>query len=593
MPKISFTIDGKAVECEKGTMVLQAALDAGLFIPHYCYHPALSVAGNCRMCLIEIVPKPPPNAPPGWKPPPPKPAISCATEAAPGMEVVTTSKMVKEAREGVLEFLLVNHPLDCPVCDQAGECDLQNFSFRYGQDHSRFVEQKNTKHAFDLGPEVRLYGNRCISCTRCVRFCQEVSGTGELCMVERGDRTVVGTFPGTTLENPLSGNTVDICPVGALVSRDFLHKARVWQLDETPSACPHCSTGGSISVHTRDDEVQRLKPRRNPEVNGYWMCDMGRLGYKHVHEPGRLTRVERRTESGTGTGTALEPTSFHGAVAAVADAIEKAGEGGAWALASAWMTNEELYLLRGIFPRSRIALLARPPWPERRFKGYFAEGDRNPSLPGQTGRATLYPDGSTFASESDRNPNRRGAEAILGADTCSAARLAELVRACDAGEAKVLVAFAGMPDFEPPAEVVAAAAKVGTLALCDLRRGSLAEKAHVLFAGAAFAEKEGTYTNGRGQVQRLLPARPAPGMARSELELLHALHTLLERRMAAPAPGGDGRKAAAGGCSAAATFEELSREIAAFGGLAWKDLDGAGRQLWSGRPAPAAAEATS
>src|SRR5438105_5684521 len=188
MPQISFTIDGRKIACEKGTMVLQAALDSGIFIPHYCYHPALSVAGNCRMCMVEVVPKPPPNAPAGWKPPPQKPAIACATEAAEGLEVLSaTSPMAKAAREGVLEFLLVNHPLDCPVCDQAGECDLQDFSFQYGRATSRFLEQKEVKGEKDFGPEVRLYGNRCINCTRCVRFSQEISGGGEICQVNRGD----------------------------------------------------------------------------------------------------------------------------------------------------------------------------------------------------------------------------------------------------------------------------------------------------------------------------------------------------------------------------------------------------------------------
>ncbi|HVY62563.1 MAG TPA: 2Fe-2S iron-sulfur cluster-binding protein, partial [Planctomycetota bacterium] len=525
MPQISFTIDGKKVTCEKGTMVLQAALDAGVFVPHYCYHPALSVAGNCRMCMVEVVPKPPPNAPPGWKPPPQKPAIACATEAADGMEVLSDrSSMAKAAREGVLEFLLANHPLDCPVCDQAGECDLQDFSFQYGRATSRFVEQKQVKHTKDFGPEVRLYGNRCINCTRCVRFSQEISGGGEICQVNRGDHNVVDVFPGKAFDNALSGNVVDICPVGALVSKDFLHKARVWQLDATPSVCPHCSTGCSIEVHTRDDEVQRLKPRLNPKVNGFWMCDMGRLGYGYVNDKSRLVRFEKGlTGTGTGTGTvAREPASFQDAVGMVARKLEEAGTG-AFAMASAWMTNEELFLLGKLVPRERTALLGRGKWKEQRFFPKWGDSLRNPSLPGQQGRGKLHEDGATFVIEEDRNPNRKGAERILGAEACSEAALEALLGKCERGEVKALLLISGMPEYAPAERLLKALEKVPFVAVADVLPGPLVDRAHVVLPAATFAEKEGTFTNGRGETQRFMFARPAPGMARSELETLHAI----------------------------------------------------------------------
>jgi NADH-quinone oxidoreductase subunit G len=550
MAEITFTIDGKKITCDKGTMVLQAALDHGIFVPHYCYHPALSVAGNCRMCLVEVVPKPPPNAPPGWKPPPQKPAIACATEAVEGMEVKSaTSPMAKTAREGVLEFLLVNHPLDCPVCDQAGECDLQDFSFNYGRSTARTHEPRLVKHSKDFGEEVRLYGNRCINCTRCVRFSQEISGGGEICQVNRGDHNVVDLFPGTTFDNPLSGNVVDICPVGALVSRDFLHKARVWQLDATPSVCPHCSTGCSIEVHSRDEEIQRLKPRYNAEVNGFWMCDMGRLGYKFVGDPGRLTRFTKRA----GTAT-REPTTFHAAMDALAKALGDADD--FVVFASAWMTNEELYTLEKLFGKDSIALLSRGPWKEQRFFPSFGDSLRNPSLPGQHSRQQLYDDGATFVIEADRNPNRRGAEMILGKEACSEARLNAFIDRLSKGEDEAVLVFSGMPDWTPPEALLRAIEKARFAAVVDVLQGPLSERAHLVLPSATFAEKEGTFTNGRGFTQRFLFSKPPPGMARSELEILHALGKRLGKTGADFAPD--------------AIFGELATKVDAFFGLTWK-----------------------
>ncbi len=583
---VTFTIDGRKVTCRKGEVILQAGLDAGIFIPHYCYHPSLSIAGNCRMCLVEIVPKPPPNAPPGWKPPPPKPAIACATEAAEGMEVLSNdSKMAKEAREGVMEFLLINHPLDCPICDQAGECELQNFSFQYGAARSRFVEAKNVKHTKDFGPEVRLYGNRCIVCTRCVRFCHEITGTGEIHVEDRGDRSVVDIFPEIPLDNPLSGNVVDICPVGALVSRDFLHKTRVWHLDETDSVCPHCSTGCSISIHSQDESIQRLKPRLNREVNNHWMCDAGRLGYKFVHDQARLQKIEKVGPPANGARR-RQSLSFQAAAQHLGRELdaarEKSGAGAVAALASAWMTNEELYLLRELFAETggthRIALLAREPWEERRFKGTRVEADRNPNAPGQRPDRTwlpMYDDGTTFVIEADRNPNRRGAELILGADACAPERLEALVEGCWQNEVSALLLFSGMPDYAPPARLLEAVGRVPFVAVVDTLAGPLSERAHLIVPGATFAEKEGTFTNGRGQVQRLRFARATPGQARPELELLHLLLVRLGRR--------------AGGFSPEEAFGDLSAAVPAFNGLRFDDLGQTGKRVTDVAAALAAA----
>ncbi|MHC4830084.1 MAG: NADH-quinone oxidoreductase subunit G, partial [Planctomycetota bacterium] len=488
-------------------------------------------------------------------------AIGCATEVREGMEIRTGSPMVLEAREGVLESLLINHPLDCPVCDQAGECDLQDFSFNHGQPTSRFREEKHVKHTKDLGPEVRLYGNRCINCTRCVRFSQEISGTSDIVQVNRGGRNVVDTFPGIEFDNPLSGNVVDICPVGALVSRDFLHKSRVWQLTETPSVCPHCATGCSTLVHTRDEEIMRIKPRANPEVNGFWMCDTGRLGYGFVSD-GRIKHHAVRGEGGK-----LERTSFHGAVSALADKVAEAGEA-VYAFASAFMTNEELYSLRRIVPPERIGLLAREDGKEQRFYPQWGDSERNPALAGQHERAALYEDGASFVISADRNANRTGAQRILGKEACSDKQRLAVEKAIRNGDAKVVIAFTGLPEglrFEDA--FLETLQRAGHLCLIDLTESTLHEVAGQVIPGAAFAEKEGTYTNGRGSTQRLGVARPTVGHARPELELLYTLG----KRLGIDMPG----------YSAGQVFDQLAAEVGGFEGTTWKGLEVSVGARWS------------
>ncbi|GIW73049.1 MAG: hypothetical protein KatS3mg102_2591 [Planctomycetota bacterium] len=550
MDKVRFRIDGIEIEAPPGTMVLEAALDHGIFVPHYCFHRALSVAGNCRMCMVEV------RLPgrDGKLEPARKPSIACATEVAEGMEVLTTTPLVTEARKGVLEFLLINHPLDCPVCDQAGECDLQDFSYEFGEAFSRFREDKLIKHTKDFGPEVRFYGNRCINCTRCVRFTQEIAGSCDLVQVQRGGHNVIDLAPGRVFDHPLSGNVVDICPVGALVSRDMLHRVRVWHLERTPSICPHCATGCNIEIHTQDEVVHRLKPRHNPEVNGYWMCDFGRLGYKHIHAPQRLLehrwQPRDRAEGGR--------LGFQSVIELVAEAIRTAGPEGTWALASAWLTNEELWLFRRLFGTEQVALIARPPWQERRFYPVWGDSERNPSLPRQRERGRLLEDGATFMIAADRNPNRTGAERILGEQACAPARLDAFVNAALAGQVRCAVVLASMPDYLPPEPLAQALAAVPETVVVDLADGPLAGAATIVIAGAAWAEKRGTFTNGRGRTQRLEMARPTPGQARTELEVLHALGTQLGRPM--------------GPCSPRRLFGELVGEVAAFAGLSWEGV---------------------
>ena len=266
----TFTIDGRELTVPEGTTVLQAAIRNGIEIPHYCYHPGLRIAGNCRMCLVEIEKFP-------------KPAIACNTVVTDGMVVHTDTERVRKLREAVLEFLLINHPLDCPVCDQAGECQLQEYGYRHGSATSRFREEKeHGPKRRVLGPHVLYDWERCIKCTRCIRFCQEVTGTAELGMFHRGVREEIGTFPGRPLDNAYSGCVVDLCPVGALTLREFRFRSRVWFLTDVPSVCPGCARGCSVFLGTFRNEIQRIRPRTNHAVNRWWICDEGRLWHARL-----------------------------------------------------------------------------------------------------------------------------------------------------------------------------------------------------------------------------------------------------------------------------------------------------------------------
>lgn len=270
---MTVTIDGKQLEFTKGETVLQVALRNGIQIPHFCYHPALSIAGNCRICLVEIEKMP-------------KLAIACSTEAADGMVVHINSEKTKQAQNAVMEFLLINHPLDCPICDEAGECKLQEYAYKYGTGISQFTEEKNKKDKrIELGPNVMLDRERCISCSRCIRYCDEIAKSPQLTFAKRGDRVYIDTFPGEKLDNPYSMNVIEICPVGALTSRDFRFKARVWEMSFTDSICYGCARGCNIKIGVKNNQILRLNPRENPEVNQYWMCDYGRLEtFKFVND---------------------------------------------------------------------------------------------------------------------------------------------------------------------------------------------------------------------------------------------------------------------------------------------------------------------
>ncbi len=319
MVTVNFKINDCEMTAEAGTSILEAAKASGIEVPHYCYHPGLSTAGNCRMCLVKVDKMG-------------KPVTSCNTPVTEGMVVCTDSPEVKKMQASIMEFLLINHPLDCPTCDQAGECRLQDYYMKFDRIPSRFTEEKVHKDKMvDLGAGVMLDEERCIVCTRCVRFCAEVAKEPELHVQNRGDHSMVATFPGKEMHNPYAGCTVDVCPVGALTSKDFRYKKRVWFLQSAPSICPGCSRGCNIEIHHADEKVFRLKPRHNPDVNHYWMCDAGRFAYKSLNE-NRCTKAQWRKKDGAwqvgsnkeavAEAKALLASYAPGEVAFVASALE-------------------------------------------------------------------------------------------------------------------------------------------------------------------------------------------------------------------------------------------------------------------------------
>src|ERR1700745_1157339 len=346
---LNVQIDGVWHQFPKGTRVIEACSKAGKFVPHYCYHPKLSSPGNCRMCLIEMgMPKLGPDRKPetgedgkpiiNWIP---RPQISCAQDIAEGMGVRTDSPLVRECRHGVMEFLLINHPLDCPICDQAGECQLQEFSVQYGTGGSRFLEEKVKKpKRVELGPRVTLDDERCILCSRCIRFMKEVAKDDVLGFASRGSHTYLTAYPGRKLDSNYSLNTVDICPVGALTSTDFRFKMRVWFLKETKSICTSCATGCNTIMGTRENVIYRQTPRENNNVNSSWMCDYGRLNFHYVNSPERLTKPR------VGRGSAQEDTSWTTAIGRAVEDLRRFTGDEIAVIASGKMTNEELWLTR-------------------------------------------------------------------------------------------------------------------------------------------------------------------------------------------------------------------------------------------------------
>ena len=468
------TIDGSAIEVADGTSLFDACrLARGESLPHFCYHPDLSIAGVCRLCQVEVEGMP-------------KLTIACNTTVREGMVVHTRSEKVRKASQQILEMHLINHPVDCPICDQAGECGLQNQYMAYGLYDSRVAESDkvNKAKAQVIGPEVILDKERCVLCSRCVRFCNEVTKTGELGIFNRGDRAEIGVAPGRELDNAYSVNTVDICPVGALTSRDFRFQKRVWMLKSTDSICPGCATGCNVRVDHEAGRIYRLKPRRNAAVNGSWMCDEGRLTYKDVHAADRL----------------VEPT-WRGAAVTWAEAREHlarvAPAGFALVVGSAHQSLEEMWLLRQVAGKAALS-------------GGLAGSDLG--------------EGDDILRSGDRTPNRRGL-ALAGLAEHDAAALAALVRAAGGP----ILVHGGDPAAAP--EVAAALAGRQDVVYVGTHRRATANAAALALPGAAWAEKAGTFANRQGRLQAFAQAVARPGNAREDWRLLA---DLLPEGVAAP-----------------------------------------------------------
>jgi NADH-quinone oxidoreductase subunit G len=529
MPRL--VIDGREVEVPAGTTVLEAARGLGTEVPHYCWHPGLSVAGNCRICMVEVEGR-------GTQ-------ISCNLPAADGMRIRTDSGAARKARADVMELLLINHPLDCPICDQAGECKLQEYSFELGKAASRFDVPKNHKRKrVEFSDRVVFDAERCIVCTRCVRFTEEVTRTGELTVVSRGDRSEIDVAPGRSLTGNYQMNVVDVCPVGALTSADFRFQSRVWFMDQVRTLCTSCGRGCNAWAGTRWNRVLRMVPAENLDVTRWCMCDEGRLAAVDRAPEGRLSAA--RVLRGGAAGD-VPPAAALEAIAAALRAEKAAGGAGLFGLVSARLTTEECWLARRLLRD--------------------AVGSPNLDLLPREGAA----DG--FLVVADRNPNTRGARLAGIAPAEGGYGLDGFRAAAEAGRVRVAVLVGEDLDGRP--EDLAALARVPFTAVLGARESGTAGRASAVVPGATWAEKDGTMVNADGRAQRLRACVKPPGEARPESASLLELLRLLGDA-GAPAPGS----------SAAALFRAMAAEVPAFAGLAWKGLGERGVLLPGSAPAP-------
>jgi NADH-quinone oxidoreductase subunit G len=454
----------------------------------------------------------------------PRPAIACATPISPGMEIYTDTPSVRKMREGVLEFLLINHPLDCPICDQAGECKLQEYSVEYGQSASRFVEAKVHKpKRVELGPRIVLDDERCILCTRCIRFTRDIAGDDALGIVNRGSYNTLTAYPGKVFDNNYTLNTVDICPVGALTSKDFRFKMRVWFLKETKSLCTSCATGCNIVIGSREGTIYRYEPRENDAVNVCWMCDYGRLNYKWVGREDRCAEVRSPKSE-----VRSQPEGWAVVIGEVSKRLKQAPAGSVAVIASARQTNEELYLL---------AKLA---------KMLGAVTDSVPRA-GESDRLLL---------NADRNPNSNGARLTGIAAEPMGSNLPKIAEGIRSGHIKTLMVVG--EDVTRHGLGADLLGKLETLIVSDILPNATTRLAHYLLPGCAHAEKRGTFTNTKGRVQRFMKAVEPPGDARPEWEILRELILKLSGQ--------------ASFVSLEGLFNQMAAEVSAFNGLNWAGL---------------------
>jgi NADH-quinone oxidoreductase subunit G len=507
--------------------MIEACRQVGKLVPHYCYHPKLTSPGNCRMCLVEMgmPPRPAPGQevqkdengrqPIAWMP---RAVIACANTVADNMGIRTESLLTQECRKGVMEFLLINHPLDCPICDQAGECRLQEFSVEHGKGESRFRENKVKKPKnVDIGPRVRLDDERCIMCSRCIRFAAEVADDPVLGFTERGSHTTLAVHPGKELANNYSLNTVDICPVGALTSTDFRFQMRVWFMSETNSICTKCGRGCNTEIGARGDTIYRQTPRDNDAVNSSWMCDQGRLDFHFVNSEFRLTDPMVKAASGK-----HEVTTWKNALGAAARSLEGLQGGEVAIVASARFTNEELFFVKRLAETLGTTLVDVVP---------------------RTGG------GDNYLRSDDQNPNSNGVRQVLGTEPGS--QLEAIRSGVANGSIKGVIALgenlikAGFAkdDLE----------KLKAVVSLHILANATAEVSHVVLPGSSYAEKRGSMINVTGRLQRLNKAVKSPGNARDTWEIL--------RDLVSSIGGGNGLH------TIEDVFKQLAAQVPAFAGL--------------------------
>lgn len=519
MPKL--TIDGKEIEVPKGTKVIEAAKNMNIDVPYYCYHPGLSIAGNCRMCLVEVEKTP-------------KLQIACHTECSEGMVVRTNTEKVAQTRKHVLEFLLVNHPLDCPVCDQAGECWLQDYYLNYGAYDSRVSENKVKKpKAVPIGPNVMLDAERCVLCSRCVRFTDEITKTQELGIVSRGDHSEIQVFPGKELNNPYSGNVVDLCPVGALTDRDFRFKLRVWYLETQESICNGCSRGCNISMqyraarphHAHGERVMRLKPRFNEDVNQWWMCDEGRYGYKFIDQ----NRIESPLKR---DGNQISEQSWEQIVPEVAQKIQ-AANGKIGVFVSPQLSNEDLFAVRKLFKESmKVSNI------------FFVKAKKDGVQ-------------DDLLMRSDKNPNSKGGE-LVGFNYDDKA-VSNFLAECVQGKIEGIIVFGqDLPSMCGGEAVSAALSKLKWSVFIGSNHNLSSEYASYVLPSAVYAEKDGTFTNFEGRIQKFNQVLQPLKEAKPEWDILSRLAAEL--------------KIAVSYESSEEIFNEMALALEPFKGLSYEKL---------------------
>ncbi|MEK9835653.1 MAG: molybdopterin-dependent oxidoreductase [Deltaproteobacteria bacterium] len=517
----SFELDGKTVEFEPGEKILSAAMRAGIQIPHYCYHPGMSVVATCRMCMVDVIDM-------GNGRPAPKLQTSCSMDAVEGMKVETMNEKVKDAKELVMEYLLINHPLDCPICDQSGECVLQDYSFEFGSGKSEMEYSKRVYGWRDIGTFVALERNRCIHCTRCDRFTREITGTNEFGMFNRGHELTVDTYSDRPMTNQFQGNMADICPVGAITEKEFRFKRRVWKLKKTPSICVGCSTGCNVTIEYDKNEVFRLKPRDNPDVNRWWMCDQGRLTYKDLNiRENRIAHPLGKTAEG------FQEISWENAFSAIREKISELQptSNEVIGLVDTHASNEELYLFKKLLK-----------------EGFDSDQLFFPDLEWEQPVSDFF---INSLITSDKSPNRAGAR-MLG---LKGAKSSEEVTSKIPTGTKVLLVF-GKP-FEDE-NLLSQAGNIPLVINIAAWQSGWSETADVTLPGRLHSEKDATYTNKAGRVQRVNTAIRAFHKTRPDWMILCGLMELLDVDNKAD--------------SAEAVFQELSENEKGFQGLQWESI---------------------